>query len=231
MTQMRFNGDEQILGRFTVLDLAGSGNEAETGAVGAAVGDAGVRAIFGNLLLGLSDDGGAVLVDLEFPADDKSVRKKGAQSGNDFGSGHEFDQQVLCAGGNLARPDFRQRLPCPALPNFAEFEIIDCGCMEDGVDVGSGKRLQPLPQVIRSGEGFSYRSVALAAPRSLLADEERNAVTLGREEIDQFRTKPPRREVREAAHLIQRLEGRPGRDDTVHGLSLRDCPQKRYSVE
>jgi len=231
MTQMRFNGDEQILRRFTVLDLAGSGNEAETGAVGTAVGDAGVRAIFGNLLLGLSDDGGAVLVDLEFPADDKSVRKKGAQSGNDLRCGDEFHQEVLCARRNLAGADFRQRLPCPALPNFAEFEIIDCGCMKDGVDVGSGKRLQPLPQVVAGGEGLRRCSVTLAPPRGLLADEERNAVTLSREEIHQFRTKPPRREVREAAHLIQRLEGRPGRDDTVHGPSLRDCPQKRYSVE
>ena len=231
MTQMRFNGDEQILCRFTVLDLARSGSEAETGAVGAAVRDAGIRAIFGNLLLGLLDDGGAISINFEFPADQKSVRKKGAQLRNDFGSGHEFDQQVLCAGGNLAGEDFRQRLPCPALPNFAEFEIIDCGCVENGVDVRSGQSAQTLPQVVAGGEGLRRRSVTLAAPRGLLADEERNAMTLGREEIDQFRTKPPRREVRKAAHLIQRLEGRPGRDDTVHGRSLRDCPQKRYSVE
>ena len=231
MTQMHSNGDEQILCSFTVLDLPRGGNEAETGAVGAAVRDAGVRAIFGNLLLGLLDDGGAISIDFEFPADKTCARKKGAQSGNDFGSGHEFHQEVHRARRNLAGADFRQRLPCPALPNLAEFEIIDCGCVENGVDVGSSKRLQPLPQVIRSGEGLRRCSVALAAPRSLLADEERNAVTLGREEIDQFRTKPPRREVREAAHLIQRLEGRPGRDDAVHGRSLRDCPQKRYSVE
>ena len=231
MTQMSFNGDEQILCRFTVLDLAGSANEAETGAVGAAVGDAGVRAIFANLLFGLMDDGSTISINFEFPADKKSVRKKGTQFGNDLRCGDEFHQEVLCARRNLAGADFRQRLPCPALPNFAEFEIIDCGCVENGVDVRSGQSAQTLPQVVAGGEGLRRCSVTLAAPRGLLADEERNAVTLGREEIDQFRTKPPRREVREAAHLIQRLEGWPGRDDTVHGASLRDCPQKRYSVE
>ena len=228
---MRFKGDEQILCRFTVLDLAGSGNKAETGAVGAAVRHAGVRAIFGNLLPGLFDDGGAISINFEFPADEKSIWKKRAQSRNDLRCGDEFHQEVLCARRNLGGTNLRQRLPCPALPNFAELEIVNRGCVENGVDIGAGKRLQALPQIIRSGEGFSCCRVALAAPRSLLADEERHAVTLGGEEIDQFRTKPPGREVREAAHFIQRLEGRAGRDDTVHRASLRDCPQKRYSVE
>lgn len=231
MTQACFNGGEQILCRFTVLDLPRAGNEAKTDAVSAPVCDAGVRAIFNDLLSGFLDDGRAVFVDLEFPADEKSIWKKGAQFGNDLRCGDEFHQEVLCARRDLAGADFPQRLPCPALPNFAKFEIIDCGCVENGVDVGSGKRLQPLPQVVAGGEGLRRCSVALTAPRGLLADEERNAVTLGREEIDEFRTEPPCREIRETAHVIQRLVRRSGSDDAVHGRSLRDCPQKRYSVE
>ena len=231
MTQACFNSNEQILCRFTVLDLPRAGHEAKTGAVSAPVGDAGVRVILDDLLFGFSEDGGAISINFEFPADEKGIWKEGAQFGNDLRCGDEFHQEVLGARRNLAGANFRQRPPRPALPNPAEFEIIYRGCVENGVDVGSGKRLQALPQVVAGGEGLRRRSVAFAAPRGLLADEECNAMTLGREKIDEFGTEPPGREIRETAHVIQRLVGWSGSDDTVHGRSLRDCPRKRYSVE
>ena len=117
MTQARFNRGEQIPCRFTVLDLPRADNEAKTGAVSAPVCDAGVCAIFNDLLLGFLDDGGAISINFEFPADDKGIWKKGAQFGNDLRCGDEFHQEVLCTRRNLAGADFRQRLPCPALPD------------------------------------------------------------------------------------------------------------------
>src|ERR1019366_3081112 len=62
--------------------------------------------------------------------------------------------------------------------------------------------------------------LAFAGVSRRLADEQRDVMTARGEKIGQIRAEPARGEVREPAHVVQRLERRPGGDDAVHAAKL-----------
>lgn len=73
----------------------------EAHAVGATIGDAGVRAALSDLPFGQREDASLVAIDFIFPADEERFGKQLAQAGDDFRGGNEFGQQRALAGGEF----------------------------------------------------------------------------------------------------------------------------------
>src|SRR5450432_3437550 len=77
-------------------------------------------------------------------------------------------------------------------------------------------------QISGRAEHFHALRAALAGISRLLADEQDDFVSARGEIIGEFRAKPARGKIREPAHVVQRLERRPGGDDAIHAAKIDD---------
>ena len=100
----------------------------------------------------------------------------------------------------------------------AEGEITRRRRVKKRVHCLARARLQPRPQIRGGGKAFDRLRAAGSRPGRGFAEEQRDRVAARREEIGEFHAQPARGEIREPAHVVQRLKGGPGGDKAVHAV-------------
>lgn len=199
-----------------MADGAGSRDQAETRAVGGAVGNAGVGAAFRDLAAGETADVVRGAVHFVFPSDEEGSREPIAKGGDDFWGGHEFGEEVAGAGGDFAGAQRLQGAGLGAGPDLAEGEVTHGGGVKDSGDIVSREGGELVAKAGGGGEGFDSGGAAVATPSGLLADEKDDLVAGIGQGVDEFGAESAGGEVGEPTNLVERLEGRPGGDHTFH---------------